>query len=86
MCGRYSIALVLALLAERFGLYDIEEAILTNLVPRYNMAPTQLAPIITSDGGTRKLEPLQWRLILLHWLRTLICLDMAVARLPMAVI
>ncbi len=62
MCGRYILALTLALLAERFGLYNIEAEIIMNLLPRYNFAPSQLAPIITQQA-TRQLEVMRWGLI-----------------------
>lgn len=62
MCGRYTLGIVLALLAERFGLFDIEAAIILNLLPRYNLSPSQIAPIITG-GATRQLEAMRWGLI-----------------------
>jgi putative SOS response-associated peptidase YedK len=62
MCGRYALAIALALLAERFGLYNVESTIILNLLPRYNLAPSQMAPIVTG-GATRQLEAMRWGLI-----------------------
>ncbi|WP_209330326.1 SOS response-associated peptidase [Lunatimonas salinarum] len=45
MCGRYSLAKSKAVLEERFKAEMLEP-----FQPRYNIAPTQLAPVITSDS------------------------------------
>jgi putative SOS response-associated peptidase YedK len=45
MCGRYSLGKTKKELEERFG-----AELLTDFKPRYNIAPTQLVPVITSDS------------------------------------
>ncbi len=45
MCGRYSLGKTKKELEERFG-----AELLTEFKPRYNIAPTQLVPVITSDS------------------------------------
>ena len=60
MCGRYSITTAPEALARLFGL----SGPLTNLAPRYNLAPTQDAPVVRGDkDGTRRLTMLRWGLI-----------------------
>ncbi|MCH8260501.1 MAG: SOS response-associated peptidase [Planctomycetes bacterium] len=65
MCGRYNIIASAAELAELFGidLVDWTE-------PRYNVAPTQMAPIIRidSDSENRKFEMLKWGMMP-RWLK-----------------
>ncbi|MCB9851466.1 MAG: SOS response-associated peptidase [Phycisphaerales bacterium] len=58
MCGRYTLTCELDDLIAEFG---IEVA--TELSPRYNIAPTQYAPIIRSTSGTLRLDNLRWGLI-----------------------
>ncbi|MCP3904299.1 MAG: SOS response-associated peptidase [Planctomycetes bacterium] len=59
MCGRYALMSSVELLVELFGLTDAP-----TLVPRYNIAPTQLAPVIRLVGGDRRnLDMLKWGLI-----------------------
>jgi putative SOS response-associated peptidase YedK len=59
VCGRYSIRVDAATLAQRFGL-EMEQ--LPTLTPRYNAAPTQQLPVVTQDE-TRHLELMRWGLI-----------------------
>jgi len=49
MCGRYTLTVDAALLAELSGLEP-----LTELAPRYNIAPTQLVPIVRRDEDDRR--------------------------------
>ncbi|MFQ5580973.1 MAG: SOS response-associated peptidase, partial [Nitrospiria bacterium] len=58
MCGRYSQTQTIETIALR---YDLAER--TPLSPRYNIAPSQPAPVIINDGGARKLDLYQWGLI-----------------------
>jgi putative SOS response-associated peptidase YedK len=62
MCGRYSLTRREAELVERFG---IEQLLLESdgLRPRYNVAPTQLVPVILDQGGQRTLAEMKWGLI-----------------------
>jgi putative SOS response-associated peptidase YedK len=59
MCGRYTITVLLNELRERFGF----ETDLESLVPRYNLAPTQDAPVIVAGDDGRVLERMRWGLI-----------------------
>lgn len=53
MCGRYGLAVRLQLIAERFGVVQGN----FDWQARYNIAPSQPAPVITQDG---KLELATW--------------------------
>ncbi len=59
MCGRYSLSTPADLVAE---IFDLEAA--PQLAPRYNIAPTQEAPIVraSADGG-RVLRSARWGLV-----------------------
>ncbi len=58
MCGRYSLSKPPELLRELFELETTPE-----LVPRYNIAPTQPAAVVRLDrGGRRMLETMRWGL------------------------
>lgn len=59
MCGRYALTASPQVLAELFRVTSVPE-----LRPRYNIAPTQEAPIVRVDPqtGTRQLDSLQWGL------------------------
>lgn len=60
MCGRYTLRAPASELAEVFGLFDLPE-----LEPRYNIAPTQVVPVVRwdADRGQRVLVKLKWGLI-----------------------
>jgi putative SOS response-associated peptidase YedK len=58
MCARYTLVLDLATILKRFLITGPHPG----LTPRYNIAPTQLAPVIL-DGGTRSLDQFRWGLI-----------------------
>jgi putative SOS response-associated peptidase YedK len=62
MCGRYTLTVPGDLLASAFGLEEVPE-----LAPRYNIAPSQLVPIVRGreDGG-RELAFARWGLVP-HW-------------------
>lgn len=63
MCGRYSNTAKLDAMQMRFD-FDTEE---TDFVPRYNIAPTQYAPVLLlDDNGHKKMEMMRWGLIP-HW-------------------
>jgi len=59
MCGRYTITVLLNELRERFGF----ETDLESLVPRYNLAPGQDAPVIVAGDDGRVLQKMRWGLI-----------------------
>ena len=58
MCGRYSITTPPDALRELFDFDD-----LPNLAPRYNLAPTQMAPVVRMKNGRRRLDSLTWGLV-----------------------
>ena len=60
MCGRYTLKTEPVELAEHFQL-----VVLPELVARYNIAPTQAAPIVRAaeSGGKRHMTSVQWGLI-----------------------
>ncbi|MCX5793896.1 MAG: SOS response-associated peptidase [Elusimicrobia bacterium] len=58
MCGRYTQTLDLRALQERFHF----AACRSEPTPRYNIAPTQPAPVVLADAG-RVLDALRWGLI-----------------------
>jgi putative SOS response-associated peptidase YedK len=59
MCGRYSLTIDIAQLRELFEF--VGPAI--NLRPRWNIAPTQDAPVIRVENGARRLAMLKWGLV-----------------------
>jgi putative SOS response-associated peptidase YedK len=70
MCGRFS--LHLAELAELRNQLGVSRVLITDWHPRYNIAPSQLVPVVTADDapGERAREPervlraLRWGLVL----------------------
>jgi putative SOS response-associated peptidase YedK len=58
MCGRYALAINPDQLAIRFDATPTPEALA--MPPRYNIAPTQLVPMVTSE---RKMELARWGLV-----------------------
>jgi putative SOS response-associated peptidase YedK len=64
MCGRYALAQEHEALRIRFG-FSEESAPAFTHSPRFNIAPTQIAPIIT-NGQEMKLRAMRWGLIP-HW-------------------
>jgi putative SOS response-associated peptidase YedK len=58
MCGRYSLTHSAEEIAGRFNVDR-----LTDFEPRYNVAPTQVMPVVRADEGARELSELRWGLI-----------------------
>jgi putative SOS response-associated peptidase YedK len=60
MCGRYTVTSSGETIADLFDLTEIPQ-----LPARYNLAPTQTAPVVrvVAPGGPRSLAPLRWGLI-----------------------
>lgn len=58
MCGRYTLTVTPELLRELFG-FDVTP----NLQPRFNIAPTQMAPVVRPSGGGRRIDALRWGLV-----------------------
>lgn len=62
MCGRYSLTIGMDEMVKAFGVLPGPE-----LVPRYNIAPTQTVPVVCQNGdGVRHLRQYHWGLIP-HW-------------------
>jgi putative SOS response-associated peptidase YedK len=59
MCGRYTLAVQLDMIQDRFLLKESIPA----FTPRYNIAPTQMAPVITESASGRRLELMRWGLV-----------------------
>ncbi len=60
MCGRYTLKAPRKAIAEAFDLAELPQ-----LLPRYNIAPTQPVPVVRLDpaSGERSLAFLHWGLI-----------------------
>jgi putative SOS response-associated peptidase YedK len=58
MCGRYSLTTPVEALRR---LFRFEQ--LPNLAPRYNIAPTQLAPVVRASATGREIVNLRWGLV-----------------------
>lgn len=59
MCGRYTLTITGSMLADWFGIAEGE----LDLVPRYNIAPTQEVLTVISDGQRNHARPMRWGLI-----------------------
>jgi putative SOS response-associated peptidase YedK len=60
MCGRFTLTILLAELERRFRI----EEIMADMVPRYNIAPTQnVAAILNKENSKRALTEMRWGLI-----------------------
>lgn len=60
MCGRYSLTFIFEGLAEVFNAIM---AGLGEVPPRYNVAPTQIMPIVMQEQGQNQLRLMRWGLI-----------------------
>jgi putative SOS response-associated peptidase YedK len=58
MCGRYTLSTPAGRLAEEFQLDST-----TEIVPSYNVAPTQQVAAVLEDEGGRRLEMFRWGLV-----------------------
>ncbi|HVT58713.1 MAG TPA: SOS response-associated peptidase [Thermoanaerobaculia bacterium] len=60
MCGRYTLSSPTEVIADVFELIDVPE-----VLPRYNLAPTQEAAVVrvTAPGEPRTLDSLRWGLV-----------------------
>jgi putative SOS response-associated peptidase YedK len=59
MCGRYTLSVPLSNLIDTFDISPPE----FDYVPRFNIAPTQVVPIIAQDGEGRRMGRLRWGLV-----------------------
>lgn len=58
MCGRFVSDITPQQLVELFGLQEVPR-----LEPRYNLAPSQLAPVVRNQGDHNRLDLLKWGLV-----------------------
>jgi putative SOS response-associated peptidase YedK len=58
MCGRYSLTAPSSTIAEVFAV-----DVLPEILPRYNIAPSQHVPIVTMSDGIRSLQMARWGLL-----------------------
>lgn len=63
MCGRYTITRQDGLIEELEAVVDPQVAANPWWKPRFNVAPTQDAPVVTLRDGTRTLEMMRWGLV-----------------------
>jgi putative SOS response-associated peptidase YedK len=61
MCGRFTTTAAFDVLADRFGI-EVIDADTKELFGRYNVAPSQLVPIVIAPDGHRRLLPARWGL------------------------
>lgn len=59
MCGRYTLTVEMDELAERFGC----PAVVPVSTPRYNIAPTQMVPVVVADSRRNRITMMKWGLI-----------------------
>jgi putative SOS response-associated peptidase YedK len=59
MCGRYTLAVELDEIAERFGCPKVERV----WKARYNVAPEDVMPVVINSGQGRRLELMHWGLV-----------------------
>lgn len=64
MCGRFALAQEQKALMVKYGLLDDPSSSFGH-VPRYNIAPTQVTPVVTI-GQSKKLRGMKWGLVP-HW-------------------
>ncbi|KFI22636.1 SOS response-associated peptidase [Nitrosococcus oceani] len=61
MCGRYTLYTSPAKIAAHFHLHQVQD-----LIPRFNIAPSQTVPVVRGESSYRELTLLRWGLIP-HW-------------------
>ncbi len=59
MCGRFTLTVDADELSERFGL----PAVVPDYRPRYNVAPSQMVPVILEEQGEKRLVLMKWGLV-----------------------
>lgn len=66
MCGRYSVTRNENIVEEMQATLELSAARDDWWKPRYNVAPTQPAPVVTAHDGARAIELMRWGLVP-HW-------------------
>jgi putative SOS response-associated peptidase YedK len=64
MCGRFTLTLSPEEISQWF---DIDVSELEDLVPRYNISPTQNVLVVTNNGAPNRAELARWGLIPSYW-------------------
>ena len=59
MCGRYTLAVEMDELAERFGCPKVDPV----MKPRYNVAPFQVMSVVVEHRSGRQLQMMHWGLV-----------------------
>ena len=62
MCGRFTNTLSWKQIVQLYRITEPGPDAAPNLQPRYNIAPTQYAPVVRAIPGGRQLEMLRWGL------------------------
>jgi putative SOS response-associated peptidase YedK len=60
MCGRYVLNLTPEEIRERFGITEFVQLRLPPVMPRFNVAPTSVMPVVVEQRGGRALTALKW--------------------------
>ncbi len=66
MCGRYTLTRHEKIIEDLQATLEISAAQDPWWKPRFNVAPTQPAPVVTAHGGARTIEMMRWGLVP-HW-------------------
>lgn len=61
MCGRFTLHLPAEVIA---GIFGVE--LMKDLTPRFNIAPSQMSPVVCQAAGARRMSVMKWGLIP-HW-------------------
>src|SRR5437867_2436994 len=60
MCGRYALNLTPEEIWERFGITEFVQLRLPPVMPRFNVAPTSVMPVVVERSTGRALDALRW--------------------------
>jgi putative SOS response-associated peptidase YedK len=60
MCGRYVLNLTPEEIERRFGITEFVQLRLPPVMPRFNVAPTSVMPVVVEHREGRTLAPLKW--------------------------
>jgi putative SOS response-associated peptidase YedK len=64
MCGRFTLTTDRGVIVDALRIYDADPGVVEQMVPRYNVAPSQSVAAVTADEeGQRHLEFFKWGLI-----------------------
>ena len=60
MCGRYALNLTAEEIWERFGIVEFVQLRLPPVIPRFNVAPTSVMPVVVEGPDGRSVAALRW--------------------------